>query len=246
MSSERPSLREPLLAFLAATALAAALFWTARAVPLLQRNLHALIAVIFFYTPVVAGRLAHRRFDYQEAGLILRPVGLGAAVLGGAVALTFPLFIGGFFWFYGIVCAPAAHGLPAVLARLCPGGAWHGGTHGHLRLPSDFLLLAANQVLVIALPEELFFRGYLFGRLEARWPPTKRLAGAPVGAALLASAALFALGHVLVDFNPQRLSVFFPALVFGWMRARTGSLAAGIGFHALCNLLSDVLHTSYF
>ena len=62
----------------------------------------------------------------------------------------------------------------------------------------------------------------------------------------ITSAVLFALGHVLVDFNPQRLAVFFPALVFGWMRARTGSLAAGAMFHALCNLLSDVLHTSFF
>jgi membrane protease YdiL (CAAX protease family) len=107
-------------------------------------------------------------------------------------------------------------------------------------------LLALNQVLVIALPEELFFRGYLLGRLEARWPPRRRLAGAPVGRALLVSAALFALGHFLVDFNPQRLTVFFPALVFGWMRARTGSIVPGTAYHASCNLLSDVLHTSAF
>jgi len=99
---------------------------------------------------------------------------------------------------------------------------------------------------VVALPEEMFFRGYLLQRLEARFPPRHRLAGAPVGWALLLSAVLFALGHVLVDFNPQRLAVFFPALLFGWMRARTGSLAAGAAFHAFCNLLSDVLHTSFF
>ena len=60
------------------------------------------------------------------------------------------------------------------------------------------------------------------------------------------SSALFALGHLLVIPNPQRLAVFFPALVFGWMRARTGSIAAGATFHALCNVVSDVLHTSYF
>jgi hypothetical protein len=30
------------------------------------------------------------------------------------------------------------------------------------------------------------------------------------------------------------------------MRARTGSVAAGAVFHALCNLYSDVLHTSFF
>ena len=46
--------------------------------------------------------------------------------------------------------------------------------------------------------------------------------------------------------NPQRLAVFFPALLFGWMRARTGSIAAGALYHALCNVLADTLHVSYF
>jgi membrane protease YdiL (CAAX protease family) len=239
-------LREPLLTFGATTALAAALYWTAKVVPLLHHNLHAVIAVLFFYAPVVAGRLAGNRFDFHEAGLTLQPVRAGAAALGAAVAITFPLFVAGFFLFYGLVCAPAAHGLPEALARLCPGGGWLGFTGGHLRLPPDFLLLAANQVLVVALPEEVFFRGYLLQRLEAVWPPGHRFAGAPVGIALVLSAALFALGHVLVDFNPQRLAVFVPALAFGWLRSRTGSLAAGAAFHALCNLLADVLHTSFF
>jgi membrane protease YdiL (CAAX protease family) len=40
--------------------------------------------------------------------------------------------------------------------------------------------------------------------------------------------------------------VFFPGLAFGWMRARTGSLAAGTAFHASCNLLSEILHASFF
>jgi membrane protease YdiL (CAAX protease family) len=244
--TDRPSLRAPLLAFLAATAVCAALFWIAKVVPVLRDNLHAVIAVVFFYTPVAAERLAGRRFDYQQAGLDLAPLPTGAAVLGAAVGITFPLFVAGFFLFYGAVCAPAAHGLPAAVARMCPGAGWLGWSGGHLRLPPGFALVAANQVLVIALPEELFFRGYLQGRLEARWPARRRLAGAPVGVALLLSAGLFALGHVLVDLNPQRLAVFFPALIFGWMRARTGSLAAGIAFHALCNLLADVLHTSFF
>ena len=94
--------------------------------------------------------------------------------------------------------------------------------------------------------EELFFRGYLMERLEQVWPPTRRLFGAKVGWALIVSSALFALGHVAVIPNPQRLAVFFPALLFGWMRARTGSIAAGATYHALCNILADTLHVSYF
>ena len=123
---------------------------------------------------------------------------------------------------------------------------WLGPAGGHLRLPPRFLLLAFSQLVVVAIPEELFFRGYLMERLEQVWPPTKNLFGARVGWALVVSSALFALGHLLVIPNPQRLAVFFPALVFGWMRARTGSIAAGATFHALCNVVSDVLHTSYF
>jgi membrane protease YdiL (CAAX protease family) len=51
---------------------------------------------------------------------------------------------------------------------------------------------------------------------------------------------------MIVIPNPQRLAVFFPALLFGWMRARTGSIAPGAVYHALCNVLADLLHTSYF
>ena len=250
----RPALREPALAFVAVVALASGLYWTGRAVPLVRANLHALIAVSFFYAPVAAEALGGRRFDFRDAGLRLDPLRLNLAVLLAAAAIVLPLFVLGFFLFYDLACARGTSGAGAgagawaasALARLCPSPTWRGFGGGHLRLPSNLAMLAATQVLVIALPEEVFFRGYLLGRLEERWPSKRRLAGAPVGPALVTSALLFGLGHVLVDFNPQRLSVFFPALVFGWMRARTGSLAAGAAFHALCNLLADVLHTSTF
>ena len=239
--TQRPSPREPVLAFLAVTAVAAGLFWTAKAVPFLRHNLQAAIAILFFYAPVVVGRLQDRPFDFRAGGLTLQPIRRGAVVFLGAIAVTFPLFIAGFFAFYGTVC-----GATAELGGLCPTTGWAGLGGGHLHLPPSFLLLAANQVLVVALPEEVFFRGYLLPRLEVTWPPTRRLAAAPVGTALLLASALFALGHVLVDFNPQRLAVFFPGLVFGWMRARTGSLAAGTAYHASCNLLSEILHASFF
>jgi membrane protease YdiL (CAAX protease family) len=242
----RPTLREPLLVFLATIALAAALYWLGKVVPVVQRNLHAGIAVLFFYAPVAAGWVTKRRFDFREAGLRLDPLGLNAAVLGAAMLVTFPLFMAGFFVFYGVACGDAA---PAWLGATCPSPTfvpWGRWEVAHLRWPPDFALLALTQLLVVALPEEMFFRGYLLGRLEAVWPPRRRFWGAPIGQAFLASAALFALGHFLVDFNPQRLAVFFPALVFGWMRARTGSIAAGAAFHAACNLFSDVLHTSVF
>ena len=245
-SVERPrsGLREPLLAFGGATALATGLALLGGAIPFLRRNLQACIAIIFFYTPTVAARLAGRRFDYYDAGLRLSPVRTNLAVLGLAVALTFPAFFAGFFVFYGYVCG--AHGGPfaSLFGALC--GHWRGFGGGAFQLPASFLLLALDQLVVVAIPEEIFFRGYLLVRLERVWKPTRRLWGAPVGKALLVSSALFALGHLAVIPNPQRLAVFFPALLFGWMRARTGSIAAGALYHALCNLLADTLHVSYF
>jgi membrane protease YdiL (CAAX protease family) len=241
-------LREPLATFFAATALAAALYWVGRVVPFIQNNLHGAIAVIFLYAPAAAARLSGRSFDYQNAGLRASPLKLNLAVAGLGGALAFPLFLAAFLLFYGFVCqrgAPAFAQLWAeTFAPIC--GRWLSWRGAHLRFPPEFPLLALSQLLVVAVPEELFFRGYLWTRLEERWPSRRRFLGAPVGATLLVTSALFALGHVLVDLDVQRFSVFVPALIFGWMRARTGSIAAGAIFHASCNLLSEVLHTSFF
>lgn len=243
-SPPAPGLREPLLTLTAATALAAGLAIAGVWVPWIGRHLHAAIAAIFLYAPSLAARISGRPFDYRDAGLRLDPLGLNLRVLASASAVAFPLFALGFFVFYGFVCGPHGGPLTALWSGLCP--YWRGLHGGALRLPPEFLTSALNQVIVVAIPEELFFRGYLMGRLEERWPPARRLLGAPVGRALLVSSVLFALGHVAVVPNPQRLAVFFPALVFGWMRARTGSILPGAAFHALCNLFADVLHTSYF
>jgi membrane protease YdiL (CAAX protease family) len=242
---QRPSgLREPLLAFAAATALAAVLALVGRGVPFVRDNLHAFVAIVFFYAPAVAARAGGRRFDYHEAGLRLHPLRLNLLVLGLACLITFPPFIGGFFAFYGHACGPSGGWLAPFYSSLCHH--WHGWSGGSLRLPDRFALSALNQLVVVSIPEEIFFRGYLLVRLERVWKPTRRLWGAPVGKALLVSSALFALGHLAVVPNPQRLAVFFPALLFGWMRGKTGSIAAGATFHALCNVLADVLHTSFF
>jgi len=244
VTDARASLREPLLAFVIATALAAGLAALGAAVPLVREYLHVLIAIVFFQTPLVAARRAGRDLDYREVGLRLDPIGLNLAVLGAVMLVTFPAFAAAFFAFYGRVCAHPGAPLAGAFAPLCRH--WLGFSGGHLRAPPDAALLALSQLIVVAVPEELFFRGYLMERLEQVWPPTHRLFGAKVGWALIVSSALFALGHLAVIPNPQRLAVFFPALLFGWMRARTGSIAAGALYHALCNLLADTLHASYF
>jgi CAAX protease family protein len=98
-----------------------------------------------------------------------------------------------------------------------------------------------GQLVVIALPEEAFYRGYLQSRLDEVWPRRVMVLGAPLGIGWLVASAIFALGHIATVHLPARLAVFFPALLFGWLRARTKGIGASVLFHWVCNLGSFAL-----
>jgi membrane protease YdiL (CAAX protease family) len=102
-----------------------------------------------------------------------------------------------------------------------------------------------GQLLVIGLPEECFYRGYLQSELDACWQPRVRVLGAPIGPSLFVTSALFAAGHLATEFDVNRLAVFFPSLLFGWLRARSRGVGASVAFHALCNLFAAYLARSY-
>lgn len=102
-----------------------------------------------------------------------------------------------------------------------------------------------GQFLAVALPEEAFFRGYLQTQLDAAFPPRWRIFGADIGPSLVIASAIFAVGHFLTIPSPDRLAVFFPSLLFGWLRARTGGIGASVGFHGLCNVFSALLQRGY-
>jgi len=244
-ASRRSALVEALCVFGSAT-LCCALLWQLRGLSgFLNQNLQAFIAAIFLYVPTAL--LLRRKEDFVAYGLTHRPLGRGVLVFLAAGAVVFPLFAVGFYFYYQAVCgwvAPRAL-LPRQLRSLCRRFVGEVG-RARLRLGPDFWEVVAAQFLVVALPEEYFFRGYLQTRLEVVWPSRRTLFGAPVGWALPAAALLFALGHLLVDFNGLRMAVFFPALVFGWMRQATGSILAGVLFHACSNLVSELLHAAFF
>jgi len=97
------------------------------------------------------------------------------------------------------------------------------------------------QLAMIALSEELFFRGFVQTSLNARWTTRWRVLGAEVGWAWPMTALLFAAGHLATAPHPARLLVFFPGLLMGWLRERTGGLLAPIVFHGLANLAMELL-----
>ena len=139
-----------------------------------------------------------------------------------------------------------ALGYETWLRRLlvhAPGGPPPGLTF-HARIPAGYgWTNLVDELFVTALPEEFFYRGWLQARLKRVWPGGARVAGAVVGPAFLLTAALFAVGHLAI-FQGSRLLVFFPALLFGWLRERTGTIVGSTLLHAGCNILSRVVAAS--
>lgn len=111
--------------------------------------------------------------------------------------------------------------------------------------PVDLLNDLFGQLVIIALPEEAFYRGYLQSRLDEVFVGRARVLGASVGPAIFVTSVVFALGHLATIREPSRLAVFFPSLLFGWLRARTGGIGASLAFHAACNVWSEMLGKGY-
>lgn len=123
---------------------------------------------------------------------------------------------------------------------------WHPrGAFGLHVTASEIVNEVFGQLVIIALPEEAFYRGYLQSRLDEALPRRLRLFGASIGPSLVLTSMIFALGHFATIREPARLAVFFPSLAFGWLRARTGGIGAGVAFHATCNVFSELLGKGY-
>jgi uncharacterized protein len=196
-----------------------------------------LVATVgFLYLPLLAMR--RRGEDYRDYGLTLRHWRQDVRLFLGMCLLVLPLFFGAFALWVELL----PH-LPPELARLL--APFQGPAHFTPRLPPRFLEWTVDQLFVVALPEEFFYRGYLQTRLRDAWPRGQSLLGARLGPAFWVTALLFALGHLAI-FQVWRLSVFFPALLFGWMRERSGSIIGAVLFHATSNLYVRFLEVSFF
>lgn len=102
------------------------------------------------------------------------------------------------------------------------------------------------QFLFVAFPEEFFFRGYLLEKMT-RWYSTKRkVFGVPFGNAHLFNSIVFALSHSLMAFQWWHAFIFFPSLVFCWLREKTGVIWASVAFHALSNIFSYWVWQHYY
>ncbi len=97
------------------------------------------------------------------------------------------------------------------------------------------LRFSLHTLLLAALPEELFFRGYFMTMIAATRIGARTL-GTGVAANVCASM-LFALVHGLSRSWGVAGMVIVPSLIFGWTYQRTRDLPLVILIHALSNLV---------
>ncbi len=212
----------------------------------LAANLAGVAAFLFIALP--DARLRARGEGWESYGLAawgLRDPRTWRAWARGArdglavCAVVFPLFLA-VFWAYAELLPALPGGVARVLAP------YAGAPRLALRFPPRLPLLVLVQLLVVALPEELFYRGWM----QTSWrrgAPGRGVTvlGARLGAGFLWTQLLFAAGHLVV-LQPWRLGTFLPGLLFGWLRERTGSVAAPVVVHALSNLFLATLEASFY
>ncbi len=163
-------------------------------------------------------------FSNEDLGLSLEKWRVDLKHLFFWILLTFPLFIIGYHFYMSL---------------------FFQRTFISFSLPSNFIEFFLNQLIAVAITEELFYRGFLQKAFDRIWNPQPFHVIFPITISIVFSNIIFALAHFLGEYNILRLGPFFPGLVFGIMRYKTNSLISCTLFHLFCNLLGAILFESY-
>lgn len=204
-----------------------------------------LVALVFLYAPAVATRW--RGWSAPEE--VLHPEPFGAAVrealrwLLRLILWIYPVFLIGYHvlqtWGFHWFTTEILH-LRHPYPRFEPRHALHGGAWVTLGLQVVY------QIICVGWAEEYFYRGWMQTRLDTVFRADRfSVLGARFGWSLPVTALLFTAGHSLVTWQWWQPAIVFPALMFGWLRARTGTILAGAAFHAFANSVMIVLDHVY-
>jgi membrane protease YdiL (CAAX protease family) len=210
------------------------------------RYVHLVVAAIFLLTAIRLTRRDPVHYGVALGGLLepseddRAPGPLGLVDLARAIVRAVPAAVREL----GAAAVVVAVVFPLYGAAYY--GWWEPARSFSLALPPDVVNVVLAQLLVVALPEEAFFRGYVQTSLTDLAKARVRILGVELApSAWLLQAAMFALVHLVVEPHPARLAVFFPGLLFGWVRAWRGGIGAAIAVHAMSNLYSEILARSW-
>ena len=194
---------------------------TAESDPTLKSLLPVIAAVIFLFIPVAAIRAGREKT--RDFGITTGHARRDLLFVLICSLTIFPVFFAGNHLYQTILFHKSLH--------------WH--------IPAGLAEIALTHLLLVAIPEEVFYRGYVQTTLGFSLPSGKSILWTAGWPSILTTSFMFALGHFAMDFNPARLAVFFPSILFGWMREKSGSVTPPALMHAACNVLMAVLEKSY-
>ncbi len=208
-------IKTPYIVYLVSMAVIA----VARYTHVLDQYLGTIAAVLFLYIPVII--LFIKKKSPELYGLGKKGMLSGMVKAIAMVVIIFPLYSTGFYfymkWFYHLAMTLSfMHTLP-------------------------ILRFAFYDLLMVAIPEEVFYRGYLQSELKQYDRKKIHIAGIEIGVSFVIVNILFALGHLIVIQDIVRLAVFFPGLVFSWLKEKDDNISGSVTFHWLSNVLSFLL-----
>jgi membrane protease YdiL (CAAX protease family) len=212
--------------FVAALLLVGPVVGAAEPLSLLSLSLLTLIQNALFVGLPAFVALLRYRLPAASLGLGTRGWHRGVMVGAAVAAIATPLAIGGehlAVYLLGLVEGPEQAAARVTMEHLAdpllP-------ILGALQTPASIAWLIVLICVVVPIGEEIFFRGFVFGGLRARW-------GVPAAAA--ASAVFFAAVHLQLVHG---LPIFLLGVLLALAYQRTGSLVPAIVAHALNNVVA--------
>lgn len=219
-SSQKKLLREALIAWLVIIIISR-IAYSFQSISFLAGNISLISAVLLLYVPILIHIRKKEKVGYLDWSL--KDISYSCRDFLILAVCIFPIAI------------VVNHGYQYVI--------------GHAYGPASFPRLGQSiffQLIVVALPEEFFFRGYLQGRLNQVFGRPWKFLRAQVGWGLIICSFLFAVSHSLIHYQWWHLLIFFPAVAFGWLREKRGTITAPILFHTLSNIFSHWVGYHYF
>lgn len=181
-----------------------------------------LAPILLLYLPLAVYLFTKRPIDFIDRNWFSFLKGVGAFLL--TILLVFPPYIAvAHYWMLHVFNYQGFSAAPA----------------------SVFFGSAFYQVLLVALPEEFFFRGYFQSTLNRAFEKKWVFFNFRFGWGFILTALIFAFAHSVIYLKWWHFSIFFPALLFGFLRERTGSITAPVLFHAFCNSFTSWFMQSY-
>ncbi len=191
-------------------------------VPWAYNYVPALVAVLLLYAPMFVLWKRGRQIDFIERNKT--QVAKSLLTFTITALIIFPVFF--------------------VLAHFWQVWVFKKHFLGWAAFPNS-LQIILYQLIIVALPEEFYFRGYFQSTIDKVCQKRKRILGVELGWGWLITAVVFAISHSIITYQWWHFSIFFPALLFGYLRLRTSTILAPILFHAASNIFMNWFSRMY-